>query len=88
MAIKIMAERQPPGDRWVLTDEALTGGFEEQVILTSLTACLNEIYKLTGDQIFSIDAVKGVVAVETEKQKGPQVWDLYGERSSRELLND
>jgi len=85
---ELVAQRVPPGDRWVLTDEALTGGFEEQVILTSLTACLNEIYKLTGDQTFSIDAVKGVVTVETETSKGPQVWDLYGERSSKQLLND
>ena len=88
MAIKIMAERQPPGDRWVLTDEALDGWEEEKIILTSLTAALNEIYKLTGDQIFSVDAVKGVVTVETERQKGPQVWDLYGERGSKQLLND
>ena len=81
MAIKIMAEREPPGDRWILTDEALQGGFEEQVILTSLTACLNEIYKLTGDRIFNIDAAKGVVSVETELSKGPAVWDLCGERT-------
>ena len=88
MAIKIMAERHPPGDRWILTNEALDGWEEEQIILTSLTACLNEIFKLTNDQIFSVDAVKGIVTVETEKQKGAQVWDLYGERGSKELLND
>lgn len=83
-----MAERHPPGDRWILTNEALDGWEEEQIILTSLTACLNEIFKLTSDQIFSVDAVKGIVTVETEKQKGAQVWDLYGERGSKELLND
>ena len=37
-----MAERHPPGDRWILTNEALDGWEEEQIILTSLTACLNE----------------------------------------------
>lgn len=88
MAIKIMAERQAPGDRWLLTEEATDGYVEDQIILTSLTACLNEIYKQTGDRVFIVDAAKGSVQVETEKQKGPQVWDLYGERGSKQLLND
>jgi hypothetical protein len=88
MAIKIMAERQPPGDRWLLTEEASFAD-DDAIILTSLTACLNEIFKQTGDRVFIIDAAKGSVQVETEKQKGPQVWDLYGERAStKQILND
>ena len=43
MAIKIMAERQAPGDRWLLTEEA-TNDVDNQVMLTSLTQALNEIY--------------------------------------------
>ena len=89
MAIKIMAERQAPGDRWLLTEEATDGYVEDEIILTSLTACLNEIFKQTGDRVFIVDAAKGSVQVETEKTKGPQVWDLYGERAStKQILND
>lgn len=84
MAIKIMAERQAPGDRWLLTEEALTDP-DNQVIQTSLTGCLNEIYKNTGETNFIVDAKKGEVRVETEKNKGPQVWDLYGEKSRQVL---
>tara|TARA_B100001113_G_scaffold109977_2_gene89122 strand:+ start:6280 stop:6552 length:273 start_codon:yes stop_codon:yes gene_type:complete len=89
MAIKIMAERQAPGDRWLLTEEALAqSDFNDQVIQTSLTGCLNEIYKNTGETNFIVDAKKGEVRVETEKNKGPQVWDLYGERTAdKGILN-
>ncbi len=80
MAIKIMAERQAPGDRWLLTEEAISDT-DNQIIQTSLTACLNEIYKQTGETAFIVDAKKGEVRVETETNKGPQVWDLYGEKS-------
>jgi len=84
MAIKIMAERQAPGDRWLLTEEAISDT-DNQVIQSSLTACLNEIFKHTGETAFIVDAVKGEVRVETEKNKGPQVWDLYGEKSKQVL---
>ena len=87
MAIKIMAERQAPGDRWLLTEEA-TDDVNNQVMLTSLTSALNEIYKNTGDRIYSIDATKGTISVETEVNRGPQVWDLYGERDEKQVLND
>jgi len=87
MAIKIMAERQAPGDRWLLTEEA-TDDVNNQVMLTSLTQALNEIYKNTGDRIYTIDATKGTISVETEVNRGPQVWDLYGERDDKQLLND
>ncbi len=87
MAIKIMAERQAPGDRWLLSEEAIDD-YDNQVIQTSLTACLNEIYKHTGETNFIVDAKKGEVRVETEKTKGPQVWDLYGEKqTSKGILN-
>jgi hypothetical protein len=87
MAIKIMAERQAPGDRWLLTEEA-TNDVDNQVMLTSLTSALNEIYKNTGDRIYTIDAHKGIISVETEVNRGPQIWDLYGEREDKQLLND
>ena len=87
MAIKIMAERQAPGDRWLLTEEA-TNDVDNQVMLTSLTQALNEIYKNTGDRIYTIDATKGTISVETEVNRGPQVWDLYGARDDKQLLND
>ena len=87
MAIKIMAERQAPGDRWLLTEEA-TNDVATQVKLTSLTQALNEIYKNTGDRIYTIDATKGTKSVEAEVNRGPQVWDLYGERDDKQLLND
>jgi len=88
MAIKIMAERQPPGDRWLLTEEAIND-VQGQVMQTSLTGCLNEIYKNTGETNFIVDAKEGEVSVETERNKGPQVWDLYGERQSADkgILN-
>ena len=57
-------------------------------MLTSLTQALNEIYKNTGDRIYTIDATKGTISVETEVNRGPQVWDLYGERDDKQLLND
>ena len=87
MAIKIVAERVPRGDRWVLTNEVLQPS-DEQVILTSLTDCLNEIFKVLGETIFSVDAAKGTVTIEEERQRGPRVWDLYGEKDSdtRQLL--
>ena len=84
MAIKIMAERQPPGDRWLLTEEAIDN-YDDQIIQTSLTSCLNEIYKQTGETSFIVDAKEGEVRVETEKTKGPQVWDLYGEKKQEVL---
>ena len=89
MAIKIVAERVPPGDRWVLTNEVLQPS-DEQVILTSLTDCLNEIFKVFGERIFSVDAAKGTVTIEEERQRGPRVWDLYGEKESdsRQLLTE
>ena len=89
MAIKIVAERVPPGDRWVLTNEVLQPS-DEQVILTSLTDCLNEIFKVLGERICSVDAAKGTVTIEEERQRGPRVWDLYGEKESdsRQLLTE
>jgi hypothetical protein len=87
MAIKIVAERVPPGDRWVLTDEVIQP-HDEQVVLTSLTDCLNEIFKTTGDRVFTVDAGKGNVSVEEERTRGPRVWDLYGEKSDdKEILS-
>ena len=84
MAIKIMAERQAPGDRWLLTEEAISDT-DNQIIQTSLTACLNEIFVQTGETAFIVEPKKGEVRVETEKNKGPQVWDLYGEKSRQVL---
>lgn len=79
-----MAERHPPGDRWLLTEEVLNG--EEAIIINNLTDCLNEIFIKTGEKIFSVDAAKGVITVETERSRGPKVYDLYGEKD-RGVLN-
>jgi hypothetical protein len=84
MAIKIMAERQAPGDRWLLTEEAIDN-YDDQIVQTSLTSCLNEIFKHTGETNFIVDAKAGEVRVETEKTKGPQIWDLYGEKQQQVL---
>mgnify|MGYP001157415631 FL=1 len=78
MAVKIMAERQPPGDRWLLSDEILGG--DEPIIIPSLTDCLNQIFIKTGEKVFTIDAAKGTVTVEEERSRGPKVYDLYGEK--------
>ncbi len=79
MAIKVVAERHPPGDRWVLTEDTLGG--RESIVQPSLTAALNEIYMTTGDKVFTVDAAKGKITVDEEIQHGPRVWDLYGEHS-------
>ena len=42
MAIRVVAERQPPGDRWILTEEVLEPN-DEQVVLPSLTTALKEV---------------------------------------------
>jgi len=75
MAIKIVANRVPPGDRWVLTNEVTS----DQSVISSLTETLNTIYQQTEDRIFTVDAVKGEIQVDTEIQEGPRKWDLYGE---------
>ena len=75
MAIKVVATRVPPGDRWVLTSEVTN----DQSVLPSLTDTLNTVYQITEDRIFTIDAVKGEIQVDTEIQEGPRKWDLYGE---------
>jgi hypothetical protein len=86
--VKIVAERVPPGDRWVLTNEVIGHKAEIEVVLTSLTDCLNEIFKTTGDRVFTVDAGKGNVSVEEERSRAPRVWDLYGEKSDdKELLS-
>ena len=88
MAKLIMATRQPPGDRWLLSEEATETTPEDQTLLTSLTQALNEIYKFTGNRVYNIDASKGIISIETETHSGPKVWDIYGEHEQRELLND
>lgn len=84
MAIRIVARREPPGDRWILDEDVLAG--EDPVILTSLTNTLNEVYKRTGDKEFNVDAGKGIISVDEDRNRGPQVWDLYGEKG-KELLS-
>lgn len=75
MAIKIVATRVPPGDRWVLTNEVS----DDHSVLPSLTDALNTVYQITDDRIFTIDAIKGEIQVDSEIQDGPRKWDLYGE---------
>ncbi len=83
MAIKVVAERHPPGDRWVLTEDTLDG--RESMVHPSLTAALNEVYKTTGDKVFTVDAGKGRITVDEDMQHGPRTWDLYGEHG-KDLL--
>ena len=83
MAIKVVAERLPPGDRWVLTEDTLDG--RESMVHPSLTAALNEVYKTTGDKVFTVDAGKGRITVDEDIQHGPRTWDLYGEHG-KDLL--
>ena len=49
------------------------------------TAALNEVYKTTGDKVFTVDAGKGRITVDEDIQHGPRTWDLYGEHG-KDLL--
>ena len=72
---ELVAQRVPPGDRWVLEEE------ESDVIYGSLTDCLNQIFMIHQATQFFIDAKIGEVYIEdgVEKPQPVKKYSLYGE---------
>ena len=72
---ELVAQRVPPGDRWVLLEE------EDDVVYGSLTDCLNQIFMVHQATQFFIDAKKGEVYIEdvVEKPQPVKKYSLYGE---------
>ena len=72
---ELVAQRVPPGDRWILADE------ENDVVYGTLTDCLNQIYMVHKATQFFIDAKKGEVYIEdgVEKPQPIKKFSLYGE---------
>ena len=72
---ELVAQRVPPGDRWVLLEE------ENDVVYGTLTDCLNQIFILHKSTEFYIDAKKGEVYIEdgVEKPQPIKKFSLFGE---------
>jgi|TARA_R100001510_G_C7630972_1_gene189833 hypothetical protein len=72
---ELVAQRVPPGDRWVLLEE------ENDVVYGTLTDCLNQIFMVHKSTEFYIDAKKGEVYIEdgVEKPQPIKKFSLYGE---------
>ena len=72
---ELVAQRVPPGDRWILVDE------ENDVVYGTLTDCLNQIFMVHDATQFFIDAKKGEVYIEdgVEKPQPIKKFSLYGE---------
>ena len=72
---ELVAQRIPPGDRWVLLEE------ENDVVYGSLTDCLNQIFIVHKATQFFVDARKGEVYLEdgVEKPQPVKKYSLYGE---------
>ena len=72
---ELVAQRVPPGDRWVLVEE------ENDVVYGTLTDCLNQIYMVHKATQFFIDAKKVEVYIEdgVEKPQPVKKYSLYGE---------
>mgnify|MGYP006165972037 FL=1 len=72
---ELVAQRVPPGDRWVLLGE------ENDVVYGTLTDCLNQIFIIHQATQFFIDAKKGDVYIEdgVEKPQPVKNYSLYGE---------
>ena len=72
---ELVAQRVPPGDRWILVDE------ENDVVYGTLTDCLNQIFMVHDATQFFIDAKKGEVYIEdgVEKPQPVKKYSLYGE---------
>jgi hypothetical protein len=72
---ELVAQRVPPGDRWVLLGE------ENDVVYGTLTDCLNQIFIVHNSTQFFIDAKKGDVYIEdgVEKPQPVKKYSLYGE---------
>ena len=72
---ELVAQRVPPGDRWVLSEE------ENDVVYGTLTDCLNQIFMVHQASQFFVDAKKGEVYIEdgVEKPQPVKKYSLYGE---------
>ena len=72
---ELVAQRVPPGDRWVLLEE------ENDFVYGTLTDCLNQIFIVHKSTEFYIDAKKGEVYIEdgVEKPQPIKKFSLYGE---------
>ena len=72
---ELVAQRVPPGDRWILADE------ENDVVYGTLTDCLNQIFIVHQSSQFFVDAKKGEVYIEdgVEKPQPIKKFSLYGE---------
>ena len=72
---ELVAQRVPPGDRWVLLEE------ENDVVYGTLTDCLNQIFMVHEATQFFVDAKKGEVYIEVgiEKPQPIKKFSLYGE---------
>jgi len=72
---ELVAQRVPPGDRWILIEE------ENDVVYGTLTDCLNQIFMVHEATQFYIDAKKGEVYIEdgVEKPQPVKKYSLYGE---------
>lgn len=72
---ELVAQRVPPGDRWVLLEE------ENDVVYGTLTDCLNQIYMVHQSSQFFVDAKKGEVYIEdgVDKPQPVKKYSLYGE---------
>jgi hypothetical protein len=72
---ELVAQRVPPGDRWVLSEE------ENDVVYGSLTDCLNQIFIVHQASQFFVDARKGEVYIEdgVDKPQPVKKYSLYGE---------
>tara|TARA_A100001011_G_scaffold172682_1_gene181505 strand:- start:68 stop:298 length:231 start_codon:yes stop_codon:yes gene_type:complete len=72
---KLVANRVPPGDRWVIIED------ESDIIYGSLTDCLNQVFLINEIPQFFIDAKKGEVYIEdgVDKPQPIKKYTLYGE---------
>lgn len=72
---ELVAQRVPPGDRWILIEE------ENDVVYGTLTDCLNQIFMVHEATQFYINAKKGEVYIEdgVEKPQPIKKFSLYGE---------
>ena len=70
---ELVAQRIPPGDRWVLLEE------ENDVVYGSLTDCLNQIFIVHQSSQFFVDAKKGEVYIEdgVDKPQPIKKYSLY-----------
>jgi len=73
----VVAKRRPPGDIWAPLSN-------EEVVLNSLTDCLEYIYQEKNSTQFYIDAREGYIyTIDTVdkviEQKPPKKYSLYGE---------